>query len=383
MCSILITTACSSNTTASPSNFSSAASPAASVEPSSSAITDSSAASSESSAASSDSSGATSAGSSSATSSAADNPDLLKGKTVWYADITDANPLVQAIAQALNDKLTANGATMVRSFAINNTTGQLDLGVQAEAMTRAVASKPDAIAYFVIDPKSMKPQIARARKGAIPVYAAFGKPDGFDVDAYITLDDEKQGYLSAKYLADKLPKGAKVAVISGPPTANVNAEMTGAQKALTEAGVTVVGSADQQRNLTDNAAGGQTIMQGILQSQPDVQGVFAYNDDSALGAIAAAKAAGKTISFTSRNGSSNAVAAVKNGTLLATCDIDPIALGHELGQAIVDRLAGGTAQSPNTQLPSPDASNCLITKENAGSWKPYDQRIKYQNIKTG
>src|SRR6478752_4000558 len=179
------------------------------------------------------SSGSSSGGSSSG--APADDPNLLKGKMVWYADVIDSNPLVTAIAQAINDKLTANGATMTRSFAINNTTGQLDLGVQADAMVRALAANPAAIAYFVIDPKSLKPQVNRAREAGIPVYAAFGKPDGFDVDAYITLDDEKQGYLSAKYLADKLPKGAKVAVISGPPTANVNAEVEGAMKALSEA----------------------------------------------------------------------------------------------------------------------------------------------------
>src|SRR6478752_125850 len=120
----------------------------------------------------------------------ADDPNLLKGKMVWYADVIDSNPLVTAIAQAINDKLTANGATMTRSFAINNTTGQLDLGVQADAMVRALAANPAAIAYFVIDPKSLKPQVNRAREAGIPVYAAFGKPDGFDVDAYITLDDE-------------------------------------------------------------------------------------------------------------------------------------------------------------------------------------------------
>lgn len=313
----------------------------------------------------------------------ADDPNLLKGKVVWYADILDSNPLVTAIAQALNDKLTANGATMVRSFAINNTTGQLDLGVQAEAMNRALAAKPAAIAYFLADPKALKPQVQRAREAGIPVYAAFGKPDGFDVDGYIGLDDEKQGYLSAKYLADHLPKGAKVALITGPPTPNVNAEMVGAKKALDEAGVTIVGDEDQQRNLTDNSDGGKQIMQGILQRVPDVQGVFVYNDDSAIGAISAAKAANKNILFTSRNASVDGVNAVKAGTLLATCDIDPIALGHELGQAIVDRLAGRTQPTVNAQLPSPDASNCIIDKDNVANWKPYQEQIKYQNIKTG
>ncbi len=311
------------------------------------------------------------------------DPNLLKGKTIWYAGVTAANPLTQAIAQAINDRLTAYGATMVRSFAINNTTGQPDLSVQAAGVTRAITAKVDAIAYFLMDPKSLKPQVEKARAAGIPVFAVFGEPDGFDVDAYMTLSDEQQGYISAKYLADQLPKGAKVALITGPPTANVNAEMAGANKALKEAGVTIVGDENQQRNLTDNTAGGQTIMQGILQSHPDVQGVFAYNDDTALGAIAATKAAGKQVVFTSRNASSDGVAAVKAGTLAATCDIDPIGVGHAVAQALVDQLSGKHEYSDNAQLPSPDASDCLITKDNVDQWKPYDKIIKYQDIKSG
>ena len=339
--SALLATACSSSTDSggtsaatsagTPSASSPAATSAASSVASSAAASSGASSPAASSAAASDTESAS--GSASATSAATGDtatpdPTLLKGKTVWYADVTDANPLVQAIAQAINDRITAYGATMIRSFSMNNTTGQVDLGVQAAAMNRAITANPDAIAYFVLDPKSLKPQVTKARAAGIPVFAAFGKPDGFDVDAFITLNDEQQGYLSAKYLADHLPKGAKVALITGPPTPNVIAEMEGANKALKEAGVTIVGNEDQQRNLTDNSAGGQTIMQGILQSHPDVQGVFAYNDDSALGAIAAAKAANKTVLFASRNGSSDGVAAVKAGTLLVTCDIDPIALGH-------------------------------------------------------
>lgn len=302
--------------------------------------------------------------------------------TVWYADVVGANPLVTAVAQAINDPLAKSGAKMTRSFSVNNTTGDIDLSVQAEAVTRATASKPSAIIFYLLDSKALKPQIERARKQGIPVFSAFGKPE-FPVNAWITIDDDRQGYLSAKYLADHLPKGAKVAIIGGPPTPNVEAELAGAQRALKEAGATIVGDLDQQRNLKDNSAGGQAIMQGILQRNPDVDGVFVFNDDSALGAIAAAKQANKKIKFTSRNGSTEAIAAVKAGDLLATCDIGPIAVGRQIGQAVVDHLSGKTTYSDSYQLPTPDASDCLVTKENVGNRKPYDEIITYRNLETG
>lgn len=307
----------------------------------------------------------------------------LKGKTVWYMDVVDANPLIRGIAQAMNIPIMKAGGTMVRTFAFNTQSGQIDLGLQAQAFDRAIARKPAGIVYFVLDTKSPRPQVVRAEKAGIPVFAAFGKPQGFSVNAYLLLNDFRQGFLSAQYLASHLPKGAKVSILAGPPTPNVNAELQGAQAALKKAGVTLVGDLNQQRNLSDNSAGGQQVMQGILQRYPDVQGVFAYNDDSALGAIAAAKSAGKQILFTSRNGSQEAVDAIKKGDLLATCDINPIDFGRTMGQAIVDQISGAKSFKNNQKLQSPDVSKCLVTKANVAKFKPWNQRIKYVNIKTG
>jgi ribose transport system substrate-binding protein len=307
----------------------------------------------------------------------------LKGKIVWYMDVVDANPLIRGIAQAMNIPIMRAGGTMIRSFAFNTQSGQIDLGLQAQAFDRAIARKPAAIVYFVLDPKSPRPQAVRAQQAKIPVFAAFGKPDGFSVNAYELLNDFQQGFLSARYLARHLPRGAKVTILGGPPTPNVNTELKGAQAALKAGGMNVVGDVDQQRNLSDNAAGGQQVMQGILQRFPDVKGVFVYNDDSALGAIAAAKAAGKKILFTSRNGSQDAVDAIKKGDLLATCDIDPIAFGRTMGQAIVDQITRKKHLTNNFKLRSPDASKCLVTKQNVAKFKPWNKRIKYVKIKTG
>src|SRR5690606_5037112 len=138
-----------------------------------------------------------------------------------------------------------NGVSMTRSLSIDSTTGSIDLGAQAQGLTRAVASNPDAIAYFVLDPTAARPQVEEAQSKDIPVFAAFGKPE-FDVNAFIALYDEDQGYISAKYLAENLPDGAKVAMLGGPPTPNTLAEEAGALRALEEAGVEIVGDIEQQ-----------------------------------------------------------------------------------------------------------------------------------------
>jgi len=304
------------------------------------------------------------------------------GKTVWYADVIDSNPTTVAIAQGMNAVFAKNGVKMTRSLAVDPTTGQLDIGAQSQAITRAIQSNPAAIAYFMLDPTASRPQIEQAMGAKIPVFAAFGKP-AFDVNAYIALYDDQQGYTSAKYLASHLQKGDKVAIISGPNTTNVNDEVAGATRALKEAGMTIVGNIDQQRNLTDDANGGKTIMQGILQQNPDVKGVFVYNDDSALGAIAVAKQAGKSILFTSRNGTIDAINAIKAGDLLGTCDIQPVQMGELLATAMVEQISGKKSFTKSEQIPAPSADKCMVTKDNVAQWKSPEQLVSYVKIPMG
>lgn len=350
-----------------------------------SSSTDPSAASStsESSAAASSEAESSAAASSEAESSEAEPADSDEPAFhIWYADVMDSNPVAMAVTQGFNDTLVSNNVAVTRSLAIDSSSGQIDLSVQGQALTRAVAAAPDAIAYFVLDPTAFQPQLEQAMGEGIPVFAALGKP-AFDVNGFIAMDDEGQGYAAAKYLADNLEPGSTVAIIGGPATPNVLAEEKGALKAFDDAGLTVVGDIEQQRNLDDNAAGGQAVMQSILQRFPDVDGVFVYNDDSVLGAIAAAKQAGASVKFTSRNGTADAVAAVKAGDLLATCDIQPVALGQALGQAVVDQLTGKHQYTGSESISPPDSSACLVTADNADSWKPSEDLVEYRDITLG
>lgn len=301
---------------------------------------------------------------------------------VWYADVMDANPVATGVTQGLYAALQENGIDMTRSLAIDATSGQIDLAVQVQGLTRALAADVDALAYFVLDPSSGEPQVSDAMAADIPVFAVMGEP-GFEVSAYQQIDDEAQGYAAAKYLADNLPAGAKVTIISGPPTPNVNALDQGAMRAFEEAGLEIVGDIEQQRNLDDNADGGKKVMEGILQRHNDIAGVFAMNDATAIGAIAAAKQSGADVLFTSRNGTADGVGAVKAGDLLATCDIQPLEVGKQLGQAIADQINGVTEYSGTERIEGAASDGCLITAENADDWKPYEEQVEYQEIPLG
>lgn len=304
----------------------------------------------------------------------------LAGKVVWEVDVTNANPTLTALAEAINLEVSKAGGTLVRSFAVNSA-GQVDLSLQAQGFDRAIAAKPAAIIWLVIDVKSMQPELKKAKAAGIPVFALIGKPVG-TVNAVENLQNYAQGYLLGQTLAKALKPGDEVSMIESFPTPNTIAEQAGALKAMTKAGLKIVGDPGKQRNATDIASGAQPIMAGLLARYPNLKGMFVYNDDSAAGAISAIRAAGKRgkILVVSRNGEDTAIAEIKSGDLLATCDINPIALGENAGIAVVKELTGKAHYENDYNLPSPSAKGCLVTKANVGSYVSWSKRIHYVTI---
>ena len=73
-------------------------------------------------------------------------------------------------------------------------------------------------------------------------------------------------------------------------------------------------------------------MTNVLQSNRGIDGVYAANDEMALGVIAALKAAGLTdkVKVVGNDGIADAVKAIKDGTLYATNAESPFALGSEV-----------------------------------------------------
>jgi ribose transport system substrate-binding protein len=93
------------------------------------------------------------------------------------------------------------------------------------------------------------------------------------------------------FIADKLGKGAKVAELEGVPGASATRERGSGFHNIADQKLQVVTkqSADFDRTK------GLTVMENLLQGHPDIQAVFAHNDEMALGALEAINSSGKDI----------------------------------------------------------------------------------------
>ena len=311
----------------------------------------------------------------------------LEGQVVWYVDVLKGNYILDAIAQGLAFEVDQAGGTIVRSFA-TTATGEVDVATMAQAIDRAVAARPAAIIYFLIDPAAFQPQFDQAREAGIPVIAVFGEPE-VAVDAWIDVPSAEQGFAMGEALCGGLVEGDEVTVIAPPlpiPTGELAIDQ--AMEAFDECGLSFVGDRDQQRNPTDLAGGGRDVMQSILQRFPNLKGLYAYNDDTALGAISAITAAGREgeILIVSRNATPEAIAAIQSGELYASCDIGGLEMGLLAGLAVVRLVTGEADYSDNEHIPwESDAGgeNCILDQSSVADYVPPDERVPLVDIQEG
>jgi LacI family transcriptional regulator len=124
----------------------------------------------------------------------------------------------------------------------------------------------------------------------IPVIFLSTQPSG-DLNV-VEIDNRNGGYMAAQHLLEKGYR--KIGLIAGPLTWwAANERRRGWQEALTAAGILVSESQVVVGNWS--AESGERGLHELLEKFPDVQAVFACNDQMALGMMRAARSLGKRI----------------------------------------------------------------------------------------
>ena len=186
----------------------------------------------------------------------------------------------------------------------------------------------DALLVNPTDADAVVPSIQKANKAGIPVFTIDRGAAGGDVVSHIASDNVAGGKMAAEFLCNALGGQGKVVELEGiPGTSAARDRGQGFNDYMSSecTGVEIV--ARQTANF--NRAEGLTVFENILQAQPEIDGVFAHNDEMILGAIEAAEAAGRAndIVFVGFDAVDDAVQAVKDGKLAATIAQQPAEMG--------------------------------------------------------
>ena len=239
---------------------------------------------------------------------------------------------------------------------------------QMSQIEDVIISRPDAVVFTPVDSQAMVPGVLMLNVADIPVVNITDTVAGGDIVSFMGCDEFTLAQNTGRYLLERLNGSGNVIILEGVGgSLNSNNRVGGYMASLEEfPNVTLLAS--QSGNFQRLQA--LQVMENLIQTYPQIDGVLAANDSMALGAVEALDAANRSALVVGLNGTKEAVDAIKAGTLLATGDCDGFMHGCMGTMAAVRHLRN---------LPVPAEFNFAVTvvdNTNYGSLDlPVDQRV--------
>ncbi|MEV5888430.1 substrate-binding domain-containing protein [Nonomuraea fuscirosea] len=242
------------------------------------------------------------------------------------------------------------------------TDAQNDASQQVNQVQNFTSQNMKAVIINPVDSDAAAPAVKAAERVRIPVVAADRGVNGAEVAQTVASDNVAGGKLAAQELAKQLGEKGTVVVLQGTPGTSASRDRG---QGFTEGiaaypGIKIVAKQPADFDRTK----GLDVMTNLIQSHPDVTGVFAENDEMALGAIKALGAkAGQQVKVIGFDGTPDGIAAVQAGTMAASVAQQPRLLGQEAVDAAV-KLAKGETVEKTVAVPVK-----VATKENASEFQ--------------
>lgn len=197
---------------------------------------------------------------------------------------------------------------------------------------QAVASGDcDVLVVFPSDSIGIIPAVQKAYDAKIPtvVLNTAIKSEEKIWDTFVACKDWEIGKACAEALAERMDYKGKVILMEGVTGAQISIDRIGGAKEVIDSYPDMEVVASQSADM--NRAKAMEVMQNLLQAHPDVNGVWAINDEMALGCVEAVAAAGKSdqIIIGGCNGDTEGRNALKAGKLAFDCDISPFNQGYQ------------------------------------------------------
>lgn len=225
----------------------------------------------------------------------------------------------------LKDGAEAKAAEL--GLAISVVDAQDDPARQLSGIEDLIARQVDLILVNPTDSAAIIPAILAANKAGIPVISVDRDADGGVVVAHIASDNVLGGSMAGEFVAELLKGKGKVVELEGIPGTNAARERSEGFNKIIDKYEDIRIVARQEAGF--DRAKGLNVMENILQAQPEIDVVFAHNDEMALGALIAIQAAGRAdeIKIVGFDATDDAVKAVKEGRMLATVAQQPRLIG--------------------------------------------------------
>lgn len=226
---------------------------------------------------------------------------------------------------------------------ITTVDAQNDPAKQVSDVEDLIQKGIDVLLINPTDSAAITAAIESANSAGIPVITVDRSAEGGEVVAHIASDNAAGGKMAGEFLAEKLGASRKVIELEGIPGSSAARERgKGFNEAIAAAsGIEVV--AKQPANF--DRSQGLSVMENLLQSNKDIQAVFAHNDEMALGAVEALKAAGlENVIVVGFDATDDAVKAVEDGRMAATVAQKPEMIGQQAIETAIEVKNGNKVE---------------------------------------
>ena len=256
---------------------------------------------------------------------------IAEGNLIGYTCMDGTNPFFVTLEAAIKEVVEAHGDTLISLDPQNSNEKQI---AQIEDMiSRGV------VAMFVnpVDRDGIIPGLDALKAAGIPMF-------GFDTEVadmsylvtYAGSDNYNAGYVCGLDLCEKLPEGGPIIVLDSPTMQSVVDRTDGFLAAIEGKGFEVVSQIDCMGNQEQGNLNGTDA----LTAHPDAVAIFGGNDPTALGAFAAAEAAGSSALIYGVDGSPDIKALIADGKVTGTGAQSPLSIGRTIAELYYQWAAG-------------------------------------------
>ena len=248
----------------------------------------------------------------------------LKNAIVGFSQSEkEANPFRIAETQSIKDEAAKLG---VKQLLTTNANSQLSK--QISDIQDMINKGAQALIVAPLNSDGLEPALQAARDKNIPVLTVDRKVNSEpckDYVAFLGSDFVEQGKRAAQEMAKAMGNKGKVAILLGSSGNNVTTDRTdGFVDEMKTIAPDIEIAAQQTGEFARDK--GQQVMEQLIQSQPDLTGVYAENDEMALGSIVALKGAGKkagAVKIVTIDGTKGAVQGIVDGWIYSVIESNP------------------------------------------------------------
>jgi ABC-type sugar transport system substrate-binding protein len=257
------------------------------------------------------------------------------------------------------EKQVRDEAAKIGNIEIVTLDGQDDTTKQVADLEGVIAQGYDGLIVSPRTNEGVAPVIQQVIDAGIPVVTIDRRADGVNgLLAHVGADNVIGGEAQGEAILSLFPDGAKIIELLGTPGASPAIDRSAGLHNIIDPAGNIEVVCGQTANFSRDD--GLTVTENCLTANPDVQAIVAANDDMALGAIEAVKAAGLALPILGFDALPEALLAVRDGAMYGTVEQFPGGQSRTALNTIVNFIVSGTAPASDVVLLSPK----LVTTEN-------------------